>query len=103
VANPVAWELPFLISAAAKISWGGVPANRNSSRTANRYRSIVDSRLHVRIANCRAFLQYSVNQEFPLRFSGKDIHSEWLPVTDSLEKPVDFPVLIERVIKLVEP
>lgn len=44
----------------------------------------------------------AVNQEFPLGFSGKDIHSEWLPVTDFLEKPVDFPVLIEHVNKLVE-
>jgi DNA-binding response OmpR family regulator len=43
----------------------------------------------------------AVNQEFPLGFSGKDIHSEWLPVTDFLEKPVDFPVLVQRVNKLL--
>ena len=43
-----------------------------------------------------------VNQEFPLGFSGKDIHSEWLPVSDFLEKPVDFPLLVQRVHKLLE-
>src|SRR4030042_1862576 len=31
----------------------------------------------------------AINAKFPLGFGPKDINSEWLPVTDFLEKPVD--------------
>ncbi|MCP5520202.1 MAG: response regulator [Verrucomicrobiales bacterium] len=39
----------------------------------------------------------AVNQRFPLGFSTKDIDPTWLPVTDFVEKPVDFAVLKEKV------
>jgi DNA-binding response OmpR family regulator len=39
----------------------------------------------------------AVNQEFPLGFSHKDYDANWLPVTDFVEKPVDFAVLREKV------
>ena len=39
----------------------------------------------------------AVNQQFPLGFSSKDIDPQWLPVTDFLEKPVEFPLLLEKV------
>lgn len=42
----------------------------------------------------------AVNQQFPLGFSDKDIDSKWLPVTDFLEKPIDFDVLKERITQL---
>ena len=44
----------------------------------------------------------AVNQQFPLGFSNRDIDSTWLPVTDFVEKPVDFDVLCEKVRKLAE-
>lgn len=43
----------------------------------------------------------AVNQQFPLGFSSKDIDPTWLPVTDFLEKPVDFEVLRTRIARLV--
>jgi DNA-binding response OmpR family regulator len=43
----------------------------------------------------------AVNQQFPLGFSSRDIDPTWLPVTDFLEKPVDFAVLREKLKRLV--
>ena len=43
----------------------------------------------------------AINAKFPLGFGPKDINSEWLPVTDFLEKPVDFDVLLDKVSKLL--
>ena len=43
----------------------------------------------------------AVNQQFPLGFSTKDIDPDYLPVTDFLEKPIDFRVLSEKVNQLV--
>ena len=43
----------------------------------------------------------AINAKFPLGFGHKDINSEWLPVTDFLEKPVDFDVLLDKVTKLL--
>ena len=43
----------------------------------------------------------AVNQQFPLGFSKKDIDPRWLPVMDFVEKPVDFPLLLERVAQLL--
>lgn len=43
----------------------------------------------------------AVNSKFPLRFTSEDIDRTWLPVTDFLEKPMDFDVLREKVSALV--
>ena len=43
----------------------------------------------------------AINAKFPLGFGPKDIDSEWMPVTDFLEKPVDFDVLKAKVSKLL--
>jgi DNA-binding response OmpR family regulator len=43
----------------------------------------------------------AINAEFPLGFGPNDIDSEWLPVTEFLEKPVDFDVLKDKVAKLL--
>ena len=43
----------------------------------------------------------AVNQQFPLGFSNKDIDPNWLPVTEFLEKPVDFQVLRQKVAELI--
>ena len=39
----------------------------------------------------------AVNQQFPLGFGKKDIDPDWLPVTEFVEKPVEFPILLDRV------
>jgi DNA-binding response OmpR family regulator len=39
----------------------------------------------------------AVNQKFPLGFGPRDIDSEWLPVTDFIEKPVDLVILASRM------
>ncbi len=41
-----------------------------------------------------------VNQEFPMDFSGEDIDSDWMPVQEFLEKPVDASVLLELIQKM---
>lgn len=43
----------------------------------------------------------AVNREFPLGFSPADIDEQWMPVTDFLEKPVDFDELKAKVAGLV--
>jgi len=42
-----------------------------------------------------------VNAKFPLGFSEKDIDSDWLPVADFVEKPIDFDVLSKKVSELL--
>ncbi|MHC4563315.1 MAG: response regulator transcription factor [Planctomycetota bacterium] len=39
----------------------------------------------------------AVNVKFPLGFSSRDIDDEWMPVSEFLEKPVDFDVLLKKV------
>ena len=39
----------------------------------------------------------AVNQKFPVGLSPKDIDEDWLPVSDFLEKPPDFDVLLGKV------
>ncbi|MCG7851112.1 MAG: hypothetical protein MIO92_01170, partial [Methanosarcinaceae archaeon] len=43
----------------------------------------------------------AINTKFPLGFGPKDIDDDWLPVTEFLEKPVDFDVLVDKVSKLL--
>ena len=42
----------------------------------------------------------AVNQQFPLGFSNRDIDPTWLPITEFIEKPVDFGVLCDQVKRL---
>jgi DNA-binding response OmpR family regulator len=42
-----------------------------------------------------------VNTRFPLGFGPSDIDDAWMPVTDYLEKPINFDVLISRVAALL--
>ena len=43
----------------------------------------------------------AINAKFPLGFGPNDIDGEWMPVTEFLEKPVDFDVLRDKVAKLL--
>jgi CheY-like chemotaxis protein len=45
----------------------------------------------------------AVNQEFPLGFSHKDFDAQWLPVTEFVEKPVDFDLLRDKIRRLLHP
>jgi len=44
----------------------------------------------------------AINTKFPLGFGAKDIDEDWLPVTDFLEKPVDFDLLRQKVAQLLD-
>lgn len=43
----------------------------------------------------------AINTKFPLGFGATDIDEDWLPVTDFLEKPVDFDLLRQKVAQLL--
>ena len=43
----------------------------------------------------------AINAKFPLGFNSSDIDDAWLPVSDFLEKPVDFEVLKGKVASLL--
>lgn len=45
----------------------------------------------------------AVNQQFPLGFSNKDIDPRWLPVTEFVEKPVEFDLLRRKIAQLLAP
>jgi CheY-like chemotaxis protein len=53
------------------------------------------------LRNVPILMLTAINAEFPLGFGPNDIDSEWLPVTDFLEKPVDFDVLKDKVAQLI--
>ena len=42
-----------------------------------------------------------VNATFPLGFGPKDINETWFPISDFLEKPIDFDVLLTKVSSLL--
>ena len=44
----------------------------------------------------------AVNSHFQLDFSAGDIDQEWMPVTDFMEKPVDFEAMKKTVKSLLE-
>ena len=43
-----------------------------------------------------------INQDFPMDFSSHDIDPVWMPVQDFMEKPVKIPVLLEKIIRLIQ-
>lgn len=54
-----------------------------------------------KLKNVPILMLTAINAKFPLGFGPNDIDSEWMPVTDFLEKPVDFDVLRDKVAKLL--
>ncbi len=44
----------------------------------------------------------AVNQVFQLGFTKNDIDEEWMPISDLLEKPVDFTTLKKKVAELLK-
>ena len=53
------------------------------------------------LKNIPILMLTAINTRFPLGFGPKDIDSAWMPVTEFLEKPVDFDVLRDKVAKLL--
>ena len=43
----------------------------------------------------------AVNEKYPFGFSAADIDEQWMPVSDFLEKPVEFDLLKKRVNELL--
>ncbi len=43
----------------------------------------------------------AINAKFPLGFSSRDIDNQWLPVSDFIEKPVDFEVLRSKLASIL--
>ena len=54
-----------------------------------------------KLKNIPILMLTAINTKFPLGFGPKDIDDSWMPVTEFLEKPVDFDVLREKVSKLL--
>jgi two-component system response regulator RegX3 len=57
-----------------------------------------------RSANLRdlpIILLTSINQEYPMDFSGRDIDPDWMPVQDFVEKPVDIADLTAKIGRLL--
>jgi len=44
----------------------------------------------------------AVNSHFQLDFSAQDIDQDWMPVTDFMEKPVDFDLMVKTVKQLID-
>jgi DNA-binding response OmpR family regulator len=54
-----------------------------------------------KLKNIPIIMLTAINTKFPLGFGSKDIDDNWMPVTDFLEKPIDFDVLRDKVAKLL--
>ncbi len=54
-----------------------------------------------KLRNIPILMLTAINTKFPLGFGPKDIDDSWMPVTEFLEKPVDFDVLREKVARLL--
>ena len=55
-----------------------------------------------RLKNVPILMLTAINASFPLGFSSEDIDDTWLPVSDFLEKPVEFEVLKQKVAELLQ-
>ena len=53
------------------------------------------------ISKLPIILLTGVNQHFPMDFSPGDIDSDWMPVQDFVDKPVDFKKLLRKINKLL--
>ena len=53
------------------------------------------------ISKLPIILLTGVNQHFPMDFSPGDIDSDWMPVQDFVDKPVDFKKLLRKISKLL--
>ena len=54
------------------------------------------------LKNVPILMLTAVNTKFPLGFNSRDIDETWLPISDFLEKPVDFQILKAKVNQLLQ-
>ena len=59
-------------------------------------------RQNEEVKDLPVILLTAINQEFPTDFSNRDIDSDWMPVQDFLEKPVDFIELIGKIKEMLK-
>ena len=54
------------------------------------------------VADIPVLMLTAINRKFPLGFSKNDMDSDWLPVTEFLEKPIDFELLRNKIQELLQ-
>lgn len=54
------------------------------------------------MCNIPIILLTSINQEFPMDFSSKDVDATWMPVQEFLEKPIKAAKLLKTVNNLLK-
>lgn len=59
------------------------------------------SHYNEKLKGIPVLLLTAVNAKCPLGLSARDIDDEWMPVSDFMEKPVDFNLLREKVTSLL--
>lgn len=52
-------------------------------------------------ASIPIIMMSSINQIYPFNFSSADIDDEWMPVTEFVEKPIDFDVVKNRAAQIL--
>ena len=57
---------------------------------------------HEKLKDVPLLMLTAVNTRLPLGFSSRDIDDTWMPVSEFLEKPVDFGTLREKVESLLQ-
>ena len=55
-----------------------------------------------KLKNIPILMLTAVNAKFSLGFGSRDIDENWLPVSEFLEKPVDFDILKNKVAELLD-
>ncbi len=55
-----------------------------------------------KLKNIPVLMLTAVNAKFPLGFCSRDIDDNWLPVSNFMEKPIDFDVLRSEVDTLLQ-
>lgn len=59
-------------------------------------------RQNPKIQRLPVILLTSLNRDFPMNFSSKDIDSSWMPVQDFVDKPVNVPQLLSKIRRLLK-
>lgn len=59
-------------------------------------------RQHPQVQRLPIILLTSLNRDFPMNFSAKDIDSSWMPVQDFVDKPVNVPQLLSKIRRLLK-
>lgn len=61
-----------------------------------------ETRTRDELKNLPIIMLTGVNQEMPVEFSGDDIDSDWMPVQEFMDKPVNMPILLQKINDLLK-